>query len=182
MGLEPHGGGAPSAWIQRFAHLIPAGGRVLDLACGRGRHARYLSQRGCSVLAVDRDATALEALAGTPGVDILRADLENAPWPLGGERFDGVVVTNYLHRPLLPLLSACLVPDGALLYETFMLGNERFGRPSNPDFLLQPGELWDAFSPVMQVVAFEQGLAGDPPVAAVQRLAAVGPQGLPRLA
>jgi SAM-dependent methyltransferase len=169
---------APSPWIARFAPLVPAGGRVLDLASGGGRHARLFASRGATVLAVDRDADSLAPLGEVAGVDVLVADLENGPWPLAGRTFDAVVVTNYLHRPLFPRLREALADDGALLYETFAMGNEAYGRPSNPDFLLCRDELLSlaSLAPAMTVVAFEQGLVeanGRPAV--VQRLAAVGP-------
>ena len=134
---NPHYGLTPSPWIARFAHLVPAGAQVLDLACGYGRHARFFAARGAHVLAVDRDAAALATMAGTPGIDIRQADVEGEPWPFGDRRFDAIVVSHYLHRPLFPNLRAALTPDGALLYETFALGNEVHGRPSNPDFLLR---------------------------------------------
>ena len=179
MPANPHSGMAPSPWIERFAHLVPAGARVLDLACGYGRHARYFAARGTQVLAVDRDAAALATLAEMPGIEILQADLEGEPWPLGGRRFDAIVVSHYLHRPLFPDLRAALGPDGTLLYETFARGNEAHGRPSNPDFLLRPGELLalaSAAPEALTVVAFEQGLVelGERPEV-MQRLAAVGP-------
>ena len=176
---NPHVGMAPSPWIVRFAHLVPAGACVLDLACGYGRHARFFAARGAQVLAVDCDAAALATLAGTPGIDVRQADLEDEAWPLGGQRFDAIVVSHYLHRPLFPALRAALGPHGTLLYETFAQGNEAYGRPSNPDFLLRPGELlaWATAAPeALTVVAFEQGrvdLGGRPAV--TQRLAAVGP-------
>jgi SAM-dependent methyltransferase len=157
---------APSAWVARWAALIPLG-RVLDLACGSGRHCRLLLARGLEVVAVDREPLAL------PGVRFVRADLEDgSPWPLPGERFQGIVVTNYLHRPLFPLLERSLSPGGVLIYETFMQGNERYGRPSNPAFLLQPGELWRAFAG-LHVIAFEQGRVLEPKTAMIQRLCAV---------
>jgi len=175
---NPHHALTPSAWIARHAHLVPAGARVLDLACGYGRHALYFAARGASVTAVDRDATALETLAGKTGIDPRLEDLEGQPWPFAGERFDAIVVNHYLHRPLFPHLRAALADDGALLYETFALGNEAYGRPSNPAFLLRRDELLElaaASSPPWTVVAFEQGRIelGDRP-AVVQRLAAVG--------
>lgn len=171
----------PSSWITRFAHLLPDGGSVLDLACGSGRHARWLAARGLAVTAVDRDAEAIAALTGLPGIEALAADLEGAPWPLAGRRFDGIVVTNYLHRPLWPLLAAALAPRGMLLYETFMAGNERFGKPSRPDFLLQPGELLEVCRQQgLQVVAYEAGEVEAPKAAMVQRLCAVRGD-LPRL-
>jgi SAM-dependent methyltransferase len=166
---------APSRWIVRFAHLVPAGARVLDLACGHGRHARLFAARGARVLAVDRDAAALATLDGTPGIETRVVDLEAGGWPLPGERFDAVVVTNYLHRPLLPPLVDALADDGALLYETFARGNEAFGRPTNPDFLLEDGELLALAGRRLAVVAFEQGSLTDGGRRAVmQRLAAVG--------
>jgi len=170
-------GDAPSPWIERFAPLVPAGARVLDLAAGRGRHARYFAARGARVLAVDRDAAALAPLAGVHGVEIRVADLEAGTWPLAGEVFDAIVVVNYLHRPLFAHLLAALAPDGALLYETFARGNEAYGRPANPAFLLQPGELLAlaARTPMLTVVAFEQGtVATAAGSAVVQRIAAVG--------
>ena len=172
-----HAAAAPSAWVARFAHLVRPGGRVLDLACGFGRHARFFAGRGCHVLAVDRDTAALASMDGTAGIETRAADLEGAHWPLGHERFDALVVTNYLHRPLLPKLVAAIVDDGVLLYETFARGNEAYGRPSNPDFLLEPGELLRLADLGLTVVAFEQGhVAAGERGAVVQRLAAVGPR------
>jgi SAM-dependent methyltransferase len=155
---------------------VTAGARVLDLACGHGRHARHFAARGCHVLAVDRDAVALAALAGLPGIETRRLDLEAGAWPLAGEHFDAIVVANYLHRPSFAPLFDALAADGALLCETFAAGNEAFGRPSNPAFLLQPAELLERVRDRLTVVAFEQGIvaAGDRSCV-VQRLAAVGP-------
>lgn len=164
---------APSAWVKRFAPLIAAGGTVLDLACGRGRHSRLLAGMGCSVEAVDRDGEALGTLADLDHVTTRCADLEGGPWPYGGRDFAGIVVTNYLWRPLLPLLLAALAPDGVLIYETFMLGHERFGKPSNPAFLLRPGELLDVVRTRLTVVAFEQGELAAAQPAVVQRLCAI---------
>jgi len=170
----------PAPWIVRFASLIPTGARVLDLACGRGRHARLFARRGCRVLAVDRDAVALAALAEVEGVETAELDLERGAWPLGGERFDAIVVANYLHRPLFPHVLAALAPDGTLLYETFARGNEAYGRPANPDFLLVPGELLQWVAGHLAVVAFEEGLVGEGGRrAVVQRLAAVGARRAP---
>jgi SAM-dependent methyltransferase len=162
---------APSPWVVRFVPLIRPGATVLDLACGGGRHARFLAARGHPVEAVDRDAEALEGLAGTPGVTTMRADLEGDPWPFGGRRFGAIVVANYLHRPLFPAIREALGDGGVLLYETFMRGQEALGKPTNPHFLLAPGELLAAFSD-LTVIAFEQGRIGDPWPAAVQRLCA----------
>ncbi|MEJ2175960.1 MAG: class I SAM-dependent methyltransferase, partial [bacterium] len=170
----PHEIAEPSPWILRWAQLIAPGGVVLDLACGNGRHARVLAARGHMVLAIDRDREALATLAGTPGIEPIYADLENgSPWPLGEQRFAGIVVANYLHRPLFPALAAALADRGVLIYETLAVGNERYGRPSNPKFLLQPAELLDAFRPLLGVVAFEQGRVRQPKPAVIQRLCAI---------
>jgi SAM-dependent methyltransferase len=165
---------APSGWVERFAHLVPAGGRVLDVAAGRGRHARFFTARGARVLAVDRDADALAALRGVGGIETRVIDLESGGWPLARERFDAIVVVNYLHRALFPHLVDALADDGALLYETFAIGNERFGRPSNPDFLLREDELLARCRDRLTIVAFEQGWIDGERPAVVQRLAAVG--------
>ena len=165
---------APSAWVTRFASLVPSGGRILDLAAGGGRHARYFLARGHAVTVVDRDTSQLDDLIGHPGVEILAADLETARgWPLGARRFAGVIVTNYLHRPILADIVAAVAPSGALIYETFAVGNERFGKPSNPDFLLQPGELLTAAASRLRVVAYEDCEVDVPRPAMVQRIAAV---------
>lgn len=162
---------APSAWVQRFVHLLPPGAQVLDLACGSGRHARWLAAQGHAVTGVDRDAHALAALP--PEVDTLVADLENAPWPLPDRRFDAVVVTNYLWRPLWPQVLASVRPGGVLLYETFAQGNAAYGKPSRPDFLLAPGELLQVCAG-WTVVAYEHGLLRQPE-RVVQRVAAIAP-------
>jgi len=172
-----HDAPIPSPWVARFADLIAPGLRVLDLACGRGRHALFFTARGIDVLAVDRDAAALAAIPATPGLETRVVDLERGAWPLTGERFGAVVVVNYLHRPLWPHLRTALADDGVLLYETFAEGNEAFGQPRNPDFLLKRDELLAvaALPPELAVVAFEQGLVTDTGRSAVvQRLAAVG--------
>jgi myo-inositol-1(or 4)-monophosphatase len=169
--LNPHTGresSEPSAWVTRFASLVPAGADVLDVATGSGRHARLFLERGHRVVAVDRDPS---AVAPAANLEIVRADLEDgAPWPLGGRRFGGIVVTNYLHRPLLPILIDRLEPGGALVYETFARGQERFGKPTNPAFLLEPGELLRAVDGKLRVVAFEDVTLAD---RVVQRIAAV---------
>lgn len=159
----------PSAWLVRYAHLVPRGGLVLDLAAGAGRHSLLFADRGHPVVAVDRDTT---ALTPRPGLEIIAADLEGGPWPLGERRFAGIVVTNYLHRPLLPRLVAAVAEGGVLLYETFAVGNERLGRPSNPDFLLRPGELLDAVRGTLTVIAYEAGEVDRPKRAIVQRICA----------
>lgn len=163
---------APSPWLTRWTHLIRPGGRVLDLACGSGRHAVWLAGQGFAVLAVDRDA---DAIAGLPeSVDGRVADLEQGAWPLADAgRFDAVVVTNYLHRPLWPHLLAALAPRGVLVYETFAAGNETVGKPSRPDFLLRPGELLDVARGSLRVVGYEDGTLEAPRMAFVQRICAV---------
>jgi len=171
--------GNPSRWVRRFAPLVAPGGRVLDLACGSGRHSLFLAAEGFRVEAVDRDAAAIAALAPLdPRVSARVADIEGGPWPYYGHVFDAVVVTNYLFRPLLPLIMNALDLNGVLIYETFMVGNERFGKPSNPAFLLRQGELLDVLRPKLNVVAFEQGEVELPRPAVVQRICAV--RGLPR--
>lgn len=146
---------------------------MLDLACGHGRHSRLLAKQGFRVEAVDRDAEALAAIStDSAGVVTRTADLEAGPWPYYERVFDGVVVTNYLYRPLLPLLLNALAVNGVLIYETFMVGNERLGRPANPAFLLRPGELLDVVRRRLTVVAFEQGEVTAPRPAVVQRLCA----------
>jgi SAM-dependent methyltransferase len=169
-----HGPATISPWVRRFASLIPAGGPVLDLAAGGGRHARFLLGLGYRVTAVDRDVSALADLRDQPAATILAADLEDGgPWPFGGQRFAGVVVTNYLHRPLLADIVAGVAPGGCLIYETFAAGNDRFGRPSNPDFLLRPGELLDVVCGHLMVVAYENLEVAEPKPAIMQRIVAV---------
>lgn len=173
--------GTPSPWVCRFAAVLTPGARVLDLACGSGRHAHWLAGRGYAVHAVDRDAAALATLDGVPGVRTQALDLEGARWPLEGESFDAVVVTNYLYRAHFEALLALVRPGGVLIYETFMLGNARFGKPSNPDFLLQPGELLERVREGWSVLAFEQGEVSQPRPAVVQRVCAVRGTSLPPL-
>ncbi len=183
MAATPHPmTGTPSPWVVRFAPLVAAGGQVLDFACGGGRHARWLADHGWRVEAVDRDAGALALLGGDPRIATREADLEDGPWPYAGRTFDGIVVTNYLFRPRFDLLLASLAPGGVLIYETFMLGNERHGKPSNPAFLLQPGELPARLREGFTVVAFEQGEVDKPRPAVVQRVCAIrGEVAVPRL-
>ena len=171
-----------SSWVRRYAPLIP-GGEVLDLACGAGRHARHLVTLGHPVIALDHDPEMLEKAAGT-GITTSLVDLEapGAVWPFAPGRFAGIVVTNYLHRPLLAAMVASLAPNGVLIYETFADGNAQFGKPSNPAFLLQAGELLElARDHELRVVAFEDGVVEAPKPAMVQRLCAVK-QDFPRVA
>ena len=164
-----HDAHAPSEWVRRWSHLVPAGGAVLDVACGRGRHLRWFAGRGHPVAGVDRDPQAVAAAADCGPVEL--ADIENGPWPLSGETFAAVVVTNYLWRPIFPTLVAAVAPGGVLLYETFAEGNETVGKPSRPDFLLRHGELL-SLCEGLHVVAFEDGFLDAPP-RFVQRIAAV---------
>ena len=164
-----HGNEAPSAWVQRWSHLVPGGGSVLDVACGQGRHMRWFAQRGHAVTGVDRSAEAVAAVA--PLGRAIQADIENGPWPLGDETFDAVVVTHYLWRALLPRIVASVAAGGVLIYETFAVGNETVGKPSRPDFLLAEGELLQAVAG-LHVVAFEDGFCSAPD-RFVQRVAAV---------
>lgn len=158
-----------SSWIRRWSHLIAPGAALLDVACGSGRHVRWFAARGCRVTGIDRDAAAVEPLRVL--ADIHVADIENKPWPLGAARFDAVVCTNYLWRPLLPTLIDAIAAGGVLLYETFAVDNETIGKPSNPDFLLRRGELLDAAAG-LRVVAYEDGFEAGPD-RFVQRLVAV---------
>jgi SAM-dependent methyltransferase len=164
----------PSPWVCRFLPLVAAGGRVLDLAAGAGRHVKVLRQAGYQVVAVDRDTAALRAaFSGDSLSKINEIDLEDGgPWRLGAG-YAGIVVANYLHRPLLPSLAEALAPGGVLIYETLILGNERLGKPANPDLLLRPGELLAVFLGPLGVIAFEQGMVERPRPAVVQRVAAV---------
>jgi SAM-dependent methyltransferase len=172
---DAHAVEAPSDWVCRFAPLIEPAGSVLDLACGSGRHSRYLAGLGYQVVAVDRDPEVVELLDGEPGIKVELADLEGAAWPYDGRKFAGIVVTNYLHRPLNPYLLASLGPGGVLIYETFATGNERYGRPRNPDFLLRPGELLEMARGRLRVMAYEDLYTDTPRPAVIQRLCALLP-------
>ena len=152
-----HAGLQPSAWVRRFAHLIAPGGTVLDVACGRGRHLQFLVAQGFEVTGIDRDAAALAPLREC--AEIVVADLEGAAWPLPGRHFDAVIVTHYLWRPLWPALLGALDEGGVFVHETFAHGQQNIGKPSNPDFLLQPGELLRTCAG-LHVVAYEDGFEG----------------------
>jgi SAM-dependent methyltransferase len=164
-----HGTEEASAWVRRWSHLVPAQGGVLDIACGRGRHMRWFGARGHPVTGVDRDPQGIEAVRGLG--EAIEADIENGPWPLAGRAFPGVVVTNYLWRPLLTTIVGSVAPGGVLIYETFAAGNETVGKPSRPDFLLEPGVLLRACEG-LRIVAFEDGFMDAPP-RFVQRICAV---------
>lgn len=160
---------APSAWVQRWVHLLRPAGQVLDVACGSGRHARWLAEQGFRVTALDRDRDAVDALRDV--AEVVLADIEADAWPLPGRQFDAVLVINYLWRPLWPVLRAALRPGGVLIYETFADGQQLIGKPSRPDFLLRSGELLQAFAG-LRVVAFEDGFDEQTP-RYVQRLVTI---------
>ncbi|SKA35111.1 hypothetical protein SAMN02745126_05635 [Enhydrobacter aerosaccus] len=163
-------GSTPSPWILQWAGLIPAEATVLDVAAGSGRHALFFAQRGNPVVAVDRD---ISRLADHPNIQAVEADLENgSPWPLPNRTFGAVIVTNYLYRRLIPTLVQTVSHGGILLYETFMIGNERFGKPSRPDFLLKDGELLEIVRGAFSVIAYEARMISEPRMAMVQRIAA----------
>lgn len=166
----------PSSWVLRALPLLRPGGVVLDVAAGAGRHSRALRAAGFDVVAVDVDTTHLDDLRADPAVEVVTADLESESWPFGDRRFDGIVVTNYLHRPLFDVLLGSLVAGGVLVYETYARGQERFGRPREPDFLLRAGELLEVVRGRASVVAFEDLVLPRP--ARVQRIIAVN--GTPR--
>lgn len=160
----------PSSWIAVWAGLVPPDAAVLDVAAGKGRHTQFFAARGHRVTAVDRDVS---GLSPSDTVEVIAADLEDgSPWPLPGRRFGAIVVTNYLHRPLFPVFFDALLPGGILLYETFMVGNERFGKPSRPEFLLKDGELLDLVRGKFSVTAYEARMTSQPKMAMVQRIAA----------
>ena len=166
----------PAPWFTRHASLVAAGARLLDVACGSGRHARLFAERGVQVTAVDRDAVALQSLTGVDGVAIEHRDIEREAWPYTPNSFDAMIVCNYLWRPNFDALLATLKPGGVLLYETFMDGNERYGKPSRPDFLLRSNELIARAHPAFRVVAFAEGdelNASGESIAVKQKVAAI---------
>jgi SAM-dependent methyltransferase len=163
----------PSSWVTKFASLIPENGLVLDLACGSGRHAVWLAEEGYKVDAVDYDPTIVERLKGIVNINVIISDIENGNWPSGNQRYDGIIVSRYLYRPVLKALAALLNPEGVLIYETFMVGNERYGKPSNPDYLLLHDELNLTYAPLLHIHAFEQGEFGVPVSEVMQRICAI---------
>jgi SAM-dependent methyltransferase len=173
MNMTAHSSGKPSDWVARWGRLVKPGGHVLDIACGHGRHMKWFAEHGHATLGIDRSEEAL-ASAKLFGVTV-HADIEQGPWPLQSDgsvrQFDAVVVTNYLWRALFPVITQSLSPGGILIYETFAQGNGAFGKPSNPDFLLAPGELL-SIARAMRVIAFEEGFLDNPP-RIVQRIVAV---------
>lgn len=165
--------GNPSPWVVRFADLVPSGAPVADIACGGGRHGRLFLDFGHPVLFADRDVSGVSDLAGQPGVEILQADFEGGgDWPLADRQFGAVIVTNYLWRPILPKLVSLVGPGGLLIYETFAEGNEAYGRPRNPDFLLKSGELMETVRGHLDVIAYEQCILHCPGPAVVQHIVA----------
>jgi len=164
----------PSAWVVRHGGMIPPGGPVLDVACGSGRHGRFFRNLGHPVVLLDRDISGVADMASDTEVEIVARDLEGGrPWPLTGRQFAGVIVVNYLYRPILPALVAAVAPGGALIYDTFAVGNEAYGRPSNPDYLLHREELLIAVRPELVVMAFEDGEVTEPKPAVRQRILAI---------
>lgn len=172
-----HAPGAPSEWVQRFLSGVKSGGNVLDVACGAGRHMRLALEMGYGVTGIDRDLSRVEDLAGRQDVGLVEADIETGhAFPLKDMRYDGVIVTNYLHRPILSDIIGCVAKDGVLIYETAAVGNERYGKPANPDYLLKPNELIDAVSGSLVVVAYEHGLREQSHPRLTARIAACGPE------
>lgn len=165
----------PDPWVSRHLDLVRDGGEVLDLAAGGGRHTALSLGMGFRVLAVDRNVSGLQGLKADERLEVLEADLEAGSWPLQGRSFDGIIVCNYLWRPLFPLLSKALKPGGILIWTTFAAGNERFGRPRNPDFLLRRNELLDSFVTELEVIAFADGEKAGPAPAVRQSIAARRP-------
>ena len=167
-----HRCGPPSPWIKRFAGEIQPTSSVLDLACGSGRHSLLMLELGHSVVACDINLSGLGILKQRDKLELVEADLENAPWPFPERQFAAIIVTNYLYRPLFPQILAALAPGGLLLYETFAAGNEQFGRPLNPDYLLNRGELLSGILTGLTIIAYEDVTISEPRPAALQRVCA----------
>ncbi len=166
-------GPTPSVWVTKCSKLLRPSSTVLDLACGSGRHAHYLASRGHDVTALDKSPEALSKISSSIGIHTYEFDLEVGAWPFSERKFDAIVVTNYLYRPIIQNIVNTLSPSGILIYETFMVGNERFGRPSNPDFLLRPNELIDETHKKLQILLYEAGRVSDPKPSLIQRICAV---------
>ena len=165
--------GAPSDWVVKYTPLITSGGRVLDLACGYGRHAIWLAAQGFQVDAVDCNTQALAGMHGITNINVIVADIERGEWPAAEQKYDAIIVSRYLYRPILSMLAEMLNINGVLIYETFMVGNERYGKPSNPDYLLLPDELHILYAPLLKIHAFEQGEVKGTSPAVMQRIFAV---------
>lgn len=171
--IQAHGSEPPSDWVQRWSHLVPPGAPVLDVACGRGRHSRWFAARGHSVTAIDRDTEALATTAAShPGIQTVETDIENGPWPLPGQAFGAVVITNYLWRALTTKLIDSVAEGGIYIHETFATGHEQIGRPRRPEFLLRRGELLEMCAGKLRVVAYEDGFHHSPE-RFIQRIVAV---------
>jgi len=172
MGIRTVNRAQPAAWLKKCAPQLKPGGQLLDLASGNGRHAAWLLQAGHRVCAVDIDLTGIAHLRRQKRLRCLEHDLETSAWPFAASTFDGIIVTNYLHRPLFPALADSLRPGGLLIYDTFAIGNEAYGRPSNPAFLLRPGELSAVFSGLLRILDYSHGLVQQPRPAIRQSLLA----------
>ena len=164
-----------SAWIERWHKNFGSGSKVLDLACGGGRHGRLFLEKGATVTFIDIDTAGVSDLVAHDRAEVVQADLESNPWPLDDRQFDAIVVTNYLHRPLFPRLIAAVAPGGWLFYETFAVGNERYGRPTNPDFLLKHDELKNQVSGELEVIGYAHSMRVLPKRAVMQHIAAQRP-------
>ena len=165
--------GAPSDWVVKYTPLITSGGRVLDLACGYGRHAIWLAAQGFQVDAVDCNTQALAGMHEIANINVIVADIERGEWPAAEQKYDAIIVSRYLYRPILSTLAQMLNIDGVLIYETFMVGNEHYGKPSNPDYLLLQDELHKLYAPLLKIHAFEQGEVEGTVPAVMQRICAV---------
>ena len=171
--MKVHEGLAPSTWVKKCSELLRPGSTILDLACGSGRHANYLAAQGHDITALDKSSEALAKISSSIGIHPFEFDLETGSWPFSERKFDAIVVTNYLYRPIMQNIVDALYPSGILIYETFMSGNERYGRPSSPDFLLRPNELIDLVHKKLEILLYEAGRVNYPKPALIQRICAV---------